>query len=551
MVSSFSQLFDIFEQTKSFVAAHPDLKDAFESIANDIEDRRASSKPNIIVYGVYNAGKSTLINALVGTEVAEVGDIPTTATIQDYTWTYEHQDYCLTDTPGIDAPIEHETITRTKLDKADAVIFVVNPVGVADELKTLEQVIKLSAAKKKVLMILNSKEPLPQDEEHNYLPALKDKLLKQMQKLADAQNLKINLLSLQIIAINAFTACAAIRFPKVEKRPILLKMSNIEQCKRAIAMLCQNTQEGEICERLAFRLKSFLEEQLKGCQQEQSKYGFFDEHHYQNLLQLFDQNVEQCKNQVAEAIVQAGCTMYNEVRNILMRSSASDARNEMPALQHALESQVFSVYKKYCIKINRDLENYQVEVAERLGHKDLVINMKDGSELALADANFNLDAGIPPKTDTLIDLKKISPEAIMGTTATITAASKLLLPTLGGLGSLLGKAIPYIGLAVTAYTIFSAFKDRDSEAARINAQIAEQNRQREEAYARFEKQVADEAQSVQYQFEQSLTSFFEEQFETFDKVRELFTTDMQKMGVHNKELNDFSVEVGALLAKLA
>lgn len=550
MVTSFSQLFDVFEQTKSFVEAHPDLKESFVSIAYDIEERRSCTAPNIIVYGVYNAGKSTLINALIGADVAEVGDIPTTATIQDYTWNYDHKEYHLTDTPGIDAPIEHETITRSKLEKADVVIFVVNPVGVADELKTLEQVVKLSAAHKKVLMILNSKEPLPQEGEHNYIPALKDKLLKQMQKLADAQGLEINLLSLQIIAINAHVAYSATIFPKEEKRPILLKLSNIEQCKRAIAMLCQNTQESEICERLAFRLKSFLEEQLKKCQQEQSKFGFFDEQHYQNLLQLFDQNVALCKSKVADAIMRNGCTMYNEVRNILMRSSVSDASNEMLSLQHTLENQVLSIYKQYSIKINRDLEKYQVEVAERLGHKDIVLNMREGAELAILDADFTPNALISQTPDTLIDVKKISPEAIIETTTTLTAMSKILLPSLGGLGGLLGKTIPYIGLAVTAYSIFSAFKDQDSKAAQINAEIAEKNRQQEEAQARFEKQVADEARSVQYQFEQNLTSFFEEQYKTFDQIRELFVNDMQKMGVKNKELTELNIEISALLAKL-
>ena len=33
-------------------------------------------KPKVLVYGIYNAGKSTLVNVLCGKEVAEVGDRP-------------------------------------------------------------------------------------------------------------------------------------------------------------------------------------------------------------------------------------------------------------------------------------------------------------------------------------------------------------------------------------------------------------------------------------------------------------------------------------------
>lgn len=61
-------------------------------------------KPKVLVYGIYNAGKSTLVNVLCGKEVAEVGDRPTTAKTQPY----DAGKYILMDTPGIDAPIEHE-----------------------------------------------------------------------------------------------------------------------------------------------------------------------------------------------------------------------------------------------------------------------------------------------------------------------------------------------------------------------------------------------------------------------------------------------------------
>ena len=59
-------------------------------------------KPKVLVYGIYNAGKSTLVNVLCGKEVAEVGDRPTTAKTQPY----DAGKYILMDTPGSDAPIE-------------------------------------------------------------------------------------------------------------------------------------------------------------------------------------------------------------------------------------------------------------------------------------------------------------------------------------------------------------------------------------------------------------------------------------------------------------
>ena len=39
-----------------------------------------------MLFGAYNAGKSTLINALLGEERAVVGDIPTTDAVHRYDW---------------------------------------------------------------------------------------------------------------------------------------------------------------------------------------------------------------------------------------------------------------------------------------------------------------------------------------------------------------------------------------------------------------------------------------------------------------------------------
>lgn len=45
-----------------------------------------SSTPELLLYGNYNAGKSTFINLLTSSQQAQVGDIPTTAGINSYEW---------------------------------------------------------------------------------------------------------------------------------------------------------------------------------------------------------------------------------------------------------------------------------------------------------------------------------------------------------------------------------------------------------------------------------------------------------------------------------
>lgn len=61
-----------------------------------------------MVYGIYKAGKSTLINAITGKAVAEVRDCHVTWKIDEY----DNGDYILVNSPGINTPIEHQQITK-------------------------------------------------------------------------------------------------------------------------------------------------------------------------------------------------------------------------------------------------------------------------------------------------------------------------------------------------------------------------------------------------------------------------------------------------------
>ena len=72
------------------------LEDIYASKLKDI-------KPQIMVYGIYNAGKSSIINELIKDDRAGVADRPMTDRVDYYEW----NGYMLADTPGVGAPIEH------------------------------------------------------------------------------------------------------------------------------------------------------------------------------------------------------------------------------------------------------------------------------------------------------------------------------------------------------------------------------------------------------------------------------------------------------------
>jgi small GTP-binding protein len=93
---------------------------------NNIEELREliarPSELQVAVYGKYNHGKSSLLNALVEKEVFKTADIRETVTIQSHT----KDNITWVDTPGLDADVYKEDDSKAKeiLNKSDLLLFV-------------------------------------------------------------------------------------------------------------------------------------------------------------------------------------------------------------------------------------------------------------------------------------------------------------------------------------------------------------------------------------------------------------------------------------------
>ena len=121
---------------------------------NHIEDKLNNFNPTLMIYGIYNAGKSTLVNALFGErEKAKTSDVPETSIVQ----AYDYKGYTIYDTPGINAPREHEEVTEEHLKKCELVLFVIGNIGSFEDRYIYEKIANIIIAKKPILIVLNNK----------------------------------------------------------------------------------------------------------------------------------------------------------------------------------------------------------------------------------------------------------------------------------------------------------------------------------------------------------------------------------------------------------
>lgn len=495
-------LFQAYDKTRNFVQTEQFETTAFQAIQTMFEDKRQKADARIMVYGVYNAGKSTLINALLGQEQAAVADVPKTDTVSSYRWGM----YEILDTPGVDAPIEHQKITDEALLKADVVIFVVNPIGVAEEWVTLSKLLDLVRARKQVFLVFNEKQSLTVEEYQK----LKDQTQQRLQDLAGQMGLSDVLKEIPIVRINAKSAFKG----KNENKFNLLEKSGLPEFEKRLTEFLQNISVDEIYGRLKAELVQFLSGSLKtlqACSQAE-------------LVKKYDvllRNMEQHKNQVRRNIYQ---TIAAERNGIAHKVQSQFRRNVFDEAQIDMESFVQQTFTYSAEKVSDVL---QMEMSALVQQLQLDIDELQAQipqsalpvgHVALQNIDGNIHQGIENSGFNSIQAAKISPDMMVQAVGELSKLAKpehivqslqlvknyvpslmkgIGIKTMEKWATALTTKLPYIGTLITVCFALRDIFAGDPEAAQMQKQIDEQNRQRE----RVMQQITDAANDVASQFE--------------------------------------------------
>lgn len=518
------QLLIAYEATREFSCKDDSATERFRPVEEIFEDKKTKADAVIMVYGVYNAGKSTLINALLGREEAATDDIPLTDKVSAYQW----GQYSILDTPGVDAPIAHEKVTNEQMLKADAIIFVVDPVGTAEEAKTLSVLMDLQQAGRQVFLVLNEKKPIDDED----FIKLKDQTRERLQKLATERGMRDVLKSIPIVRINAKRALQG----QLKNQPKLVELSGYPAFEKQLQQFLQSISPDDIYGRLKNELMAFLKEYvaiLSGRTKSEVVKN------YDKMIRDISTEKVKLRQNMERELLRHKTSIYERSKSF-MRSIPDDCQTQ-------IEKLIESAGKEVALHLNDELQFFvngvQSEIEElqaalpKFAHKGIAIRTPELETAATSPQGGFTDAsGMNPDLlkgaiNQIATLAK--PEQIVSSLQLVKGALPSLMKGIGTktmekwAATALTKWIPYVGTIVSVVSIVFDLFSGDSEEKQLRQQTEEQQRAKERAL----QQMEDFAREISDGFESSMRTIIQNELDTFfvnvvaqvDSLRQAFS----------------------------
>lgn len=203
------------------------------SISNRVLPLLNVSKPKILVYGIYNAGKSTLVNAIMKHEVAEVGNRPTT----HKTTEYDAGRYILVDSPGIDTPSEEdEQIADNYIKSCHVILFVVSS-KLFESIENYEKMWSIIQMNIPFIIVINDIGVMTSEYERHLadINRSKRKLIENLIKVSGQNDIESRY---DVIVLNALRAWNGI----INNQPRLIEGSNLSDLTNRIEQLLEGSE---------------------------------------------------------------------------------------------------------------------------------------------------------------------------------------------------------------------------------------------------------------------------------------------------------------------
>ena len=407
-----------------------------------LENKLENFNPTIMVYGVYNAGKSTLLNAIFGQdEMAKTGDSPETAEIN----AYSYNGYTIYDTPGINAPIEHQAVTDEHLAKSELIIFVLSNDGSFEDRYIYEKIGEIIKAKKPILIAMNNKSGI----DMNSIEAKSeiDKVNQHLSTICDEMGIDKAEEKVSFTFVDAKTALEG----KIEKEQELIDESKIKQFETIMNNLLGSSGKEEVTNALNLYIKDYIT----------------------STLTLIDEKIDNPEIKKTQELItyleKLKQKTFVDLKDIVMQSTTIVTANLLELMlskdKKSIEDMVTKTTEDINIKINQKIQEVQGELQTK------------AKQFATEFKQFSIEAPVVDlDIKTLTQAKQTQKSnnkaafASAGTSLATMVPPTIIIPTPLG-------PLPVKPLLMIASALFVAFSGSDEARIKAEAKLDEKRAQ--------------------------------------------------------------------------
>lgn len=349
-------------------------------IDNTVKNLLNFDKPKVMVYGIYNSGKSTLINALMKQEVAEMADRPMTDQISEF----DSGEYVLVDSPGIDAPIAHEMVTNEFLNKCHIILFVISSKGGFEGVYNYQKMAELIKKDMPFVIVLNERgyaikpewtqeeKALRRAEHEQELKSVQYKIIENLTRVTGDKNITQKY---EVYVLNAKKALTGIQKNRLQ----LYEASNVGILDQRIIQLVQSGSAVRVLRQPVTNLKAcfdYVEAHIAQQMQEGS------EHNFATKIDILRKKQENLKDEMRILIRQATSSRIDEITAFYVANNAEAAEGEEYSIFQDVEDKYTSKLTEILAYIERSFKDIDgvSSITDSSSNLDFNLKAKDYSK---------------------------------------------------------------------------------------------------------------------------------------------------------------------------
>lgn len=412
--------------------------DEINKFSEHIDIKVSNFNPTIMVYGVYNAGKSTLLNALFGiNEMAKTNDVPETCEVKDY----NYKGYTIYDTPGINAPIEHQKVTEEHLKKCELILFVLSNDASFEESYIYERIGEIIKSKKPILIVLNNKSGIDMNSTNAQAEIIK--INQHLSTICDENKIEKAETKVDISFVDAKTALEG----KIEQEKELIDESKILLLEQKIDRLMGSAGINEVENGLNIFISDYINKTLKIID---SKIENPEMKKTQEMITYLEKLKQQLKLELKQIATDSVAIATKNLFELMLNRNEKD-------ISTLIEKTTYEIAEK----INQRIRQIQDELKLKINQFEVELK-----EISLKNPNFNIDLNLENSSTVSTN----SSDATKGAIVAVGSVAVNFIPPVIPVGPV---PIPARALAQIALALYTAFSGSDGARAKAQAQLDE------------------------------------------------------------------------------